>query len=138
MFGYQQPSIYGQPFQPVQQYPQYQQFQPVQVPRLLEVDGMESLAGVVMEPNARGVAYDRRNGLLLRLEADGAGHITVSRWTLKEYEEPERPPEPEYVTRAEFEEWKAAHDEQRVRQSQAQQQPAGYGQDRADGGGTVA
>ena len=125
MFGYQQPWMYGQPYQPVQ------------VPRLLEVDGTESLAGVAMEPNTRGVAYDRTAGLLLRLEADGAGHITVSRWTLKEYEEPERQPEPEYVTRAEFEEWKAAQDE-RVRQSQAQQQPAGYGQDRADGGGQVA
>lgn len=130
MFGYQ-PWMYGQPYQPVQQY------QPVQVPRLLEVDGIESLAGVAMEPNTRGVAYDRTNGLLLRLEADGAGHISVSRWNLVEYEEPAQPQAPEYVTRAEFEEWKAAQDE-RVRQSQAQQQPAGYGQDSAGGGGPVA
>lgn len=114
MYGFQQP--FQNPYaagqiaqQRIAQMPQAQNpYAPAPQPSdLLMVNGRESVDAFAMPPNSRALLVDSTRPLIYLKETDAAGMARVETFNVSPASDA---PAEEYVTRREFEEWKAQHE----------------------------
>lgn len=116
MYGFQQP--FQNPYaagqiaqQRLAQMPQTQNpYAPAPAPQpsdILVVNGRESADAFAMPPNSRAILMDSTLARFYLKETDAAG---MARVTAYDFAPASDAPAEEYVTRREFEEWKAAHE----------------------------
>lgn len=128
---YQQP-FQPQPFQPnqyQQMVSQAQQFMQAMrpptyntpQPEVQFVNGIGSAQAYQMGPNQRVILMDSEKARFYFKETDAAGVASIKAYDFTEAKDDE-PQTVDYVTRAEFEEWKASH-EPVVPQPQPQPEP---------------
>lgn len=98
-----------------QQFSPYQYQQPQSAYQ--EVEGPESIQMLRLMPNSRSVFFDKHMDRFYAVECDAAGTKAVRAYDFAPVEEP-RPVE--YVTREEFDRWRASY-EQPVQQQQQKQ-----------------
>ncbi len=113
MYGNQQP-IYGNPYPMQYQQPQAparNYYQPLaaipQQTGLIQVTGMEGAKAYPMTPNAEVALFDAGRDVFYVKRTDAGGYPTIAAYQFAPMQEAAPSAQPEYVTREEFEEWKA-------------------------------
>lgn len=113
MYGNQQP-IYGNPYQMQYQQPQAparNYYQPMatipQQTGLIQVTGMEGAKAYPLAPNSEAALFDAGRDVFYVKRTDAGGYPTIQAYQFAPVQESAPSAQPEYVTREEFEEWKA-------------------------------
>lgn len=113
MYGNQQP-IYGNPYQMQYQQPQAparSYYQPMatipQQTGLIQVTGMEGAKAYPLAPNSEAALFDAGRDVFYVKRTDAGGYPTIQAYQFAPVQEAAPSAQPEYVTREEFEEWKA-------------------------------
>lgn len=73
---------------------------------LIRVTGIDGAKAYQMAPNSVVPLFDSDNDIMYIKSTDGAGFPTIKAFTFSVYEPTQNQSQTEYVTRAEFEEWK--------------------------------
>ena len=115
MFGNQQ--LYGNPYPLQYQQPQaparsyYTPMAPIPqqqtAPGLIQVTGMEGAKAYPLAANAEVALFDAGRDVFYVKRTDAGGYPTIQAYEFKPLQEAAQSAQPEYVTREEFEEWKA-------------------------------
>ena len=71
------------------------------------VNGPESASAYQMPPNSRQILMDKNIARFYLVETDATGMKTMKAY---DFEEAREPSQPEYLTRREFEEWRASYE----------------------------
>lgn len=116
MFANQQQPMYGNPYPMQYQQPQAparQYYTPmVQIPQqqagLIQVTGLEGAKAYPLVPNAEVALFDAGRDVFYVKRTDAGGYPTIAAYQFAPLQEAAPTEQPEYVTRQEFEEWKAA------------------------------
>jgi hypothetical protein len=113
MYGNQQP-IYGNPYQMQYQQPQMparNYYQPMaaipQQTGLIQVTGLEGAKAYPLAPNSVAALFDADRDVMYIKRTDAGGYPTIQAYQFAPVQEAAPSAQPEYVTREEFEEWKA-------------------------------
>ena len=116
MFGNQQPR-YGNPYPMQYQQPQapvrsyYTPMAPIPPQQtqagLIQVTGLEGAKAYPLMPNAEIALFDAGRDVFYVKRTDAGGYPTISAYQFAPMQEAAPSVQPEYVTREEFEEWKA-------------------------------
>lgn len=113
MYGNQKP-IYGNPYQMQYQQPQAparSYYQPMaaipQQTGLIQVTGMEGAKAYPLAPNSEAALFDAGRDVFYVKRTDAGGYPTIAAYQFAPLQEAATSAQPEYVTREEFEEWKA-------------------------------
>lgn len=111
---YNQQPIYGNPYQMQYQQPQAparNYYQPMaaipQQTGLIQVTGMEGAKAYPLAPNSEAALFDAGRDVFYVKRTDAGGYPTIAAYEFKPLQEAAPSAQPEYVTREEFEEWKA-------------------------------
>lgn len=117
MFNNQQQPLYGNPYPMQYQQPQAparQYYTPmVQIPQqqtqagLIQVTGLEGAKAYPLAPNAEVALFDAGRDVFYVKRTDAGGYPTIAAYQFAPLQEAATSEQPEYVTRQEFEEWKA-------------------------------
>ena len=117
MFGNQQQPMYGNPYPmqyqqptvPTRQY--YTPMAPIPQQQtqagLIQVTGLEGAKAYPLMPNAEVALFDAGRDVFYVKRTDAGGYPTISAYQFAPMQESAPSAQPEYVTREEFEEWKA-------------------------------
>lgn len=73
---------------------------------LIRVTGIDGARAYQMPPNSVVPLFDSDNDIMYIKSTDGAGFPTIKSFSFAPYEPTQATPMNDYVTRAEFEEWK--------------------------------
>ena len=116
MFGNQQP-MYGNPYPMQYQQPQapvrsyYTPMAPIPQQQtqagLIQVTGLEGAKDYALMPNAEIALFDAGRDVFYVKRTDAGGYPTIAAYQFAPMQEAAPSAQPEYVTREEFEEWKA-------------------------------
>ena len=116
MFGNQQP-MYGNPYPMQYQQPQapvrsyYTPMAPIPQQQtqagLIQVTGLEGAKAYPLMPNAEIALFDAGRDVFYVKRTDAGGYPTIAAYQFAPMQEAPAQSAPEYVTREEFEEWKA-------------------------------
>ena len=116
MFGNQQP-MYGNPYPMQYQQPQApvrSYYTPMAtIPQqqtqagLIQVTGLEGAKAYPLMPNAEIALFDAGRDVFYVKRTDAGGYPTIAAYQFAPMQEAAPSAQPEYVTREEFEEWKA-------------------------------
>ena len=116
MFGNQQP-MYGNPYPMQYQQPQapvrsyYTPMAPIPQQQtqagLIQVTGLEGAKAYPLMPNAEIALFDAGRDVFYVKRTDAGGYPTIAAYQFAPMQEAAPSAQPEYVTREEFEEWKA-------------------------------
>ena len=117
MFANQQQPMYGNPYPMQYQQPQAparQYYTPmVQIPQqqtqagLIQVTGLEGAKAYPLAPNSIAALFDADRDVMYIKRTDAGGYPSIAAYQFSPLQEAAPTEQPEYVTRQEFEEWKA-------------------------------
>lgn len=110
IYGNPYPMRYQQPAAPVQPY--YQPTVPIPQQQtqdgLIRVTGVDGAKAYPVAPNSVVPLFDADRDVFYIKSADAGGFPTIRAFTFAQMQEAAPTPATEYITRAEFEEWKEA------------------------------
>ena len=109
MYGNPYPMQYQQPQAPARSY--YTPMAPIPqqqtAPGLIQVTGMEGAKAYPLAPNSVAALFDADRDVMYIKRTDAGGYPTIQAYQFSPVQEAAPSAQPEYVTREEFEEWKA-------------------------------
>ena len=108
-YGNPYPMQYQQPQAPARSY--YTPMAPIPqqqtAPGLIQVTGLEGAKAYPLAPNSEAALFDAGRDVFYVKRTDAGGYPTIAAYEFKPLQETAPSAQPEYVTREEFEEWKA-------------------------------
>ena len=105
-YGNPYPMQYQQPQAPARNYYQPMTTIPQQT-GLIQVTGMEGAKAYPLAPNSEAALFDAGRDVFYVKRTDAGGYPTIQAYQFAPVQEAAPSAQPEYVTREEFEEWKA-------------------------------
>ena len=108
-YGNPYPMQYQQPQAPARSYytPMAQIPQQQTAPGLIQVTGLEGAKAYPLAPSSEAALFDAGRDVFYVKRTDAGGYPTIAAYEFKPLQETAPSAQPEYVTREEFEEWKA-------------------------------
>ena len=108
-YGNPYPMQYQQPQAPARSY--YTPMAPIPqqqtAPGLIQVTGIEGAKAYPLAPNSEAALFDAGRDVFYVKRTDAGGYPTIQAYQFAPVQEAAPSAQPEYVTREEFEEWKA-------------------------------
>ncbi len=108
-YGNPYPIQYQQPQAPARSY--YTPMAPIPqqqtAPGLIQVTGLEGAKAYPLAPSSEAALFDAGRDVFYVKRTDAGGYPTIAAYEFKPLQETAPSAQPEYVTREEFEEWKA-------------------------------
>ena len=109
-YGNPYPIQYQQPQAPARSY--YTPMAPIPqqqtAPGLIQVTGLEGAKAYPLAPSSVAALFDADRDVMYIKRTDAGGYPTIQTYQFSPVQEAAPSAQPEYVTRQEFEEWKAA------------------------------
>lgn len=109
IYGNPYPMQYQQPQAPARSY--YTPMTPIPqqqtAPGLIQVTGLEGAKAYPLAPNSVAALFDADRDVMYIKRTDAGGYPTIQAYQFSPVQEAAPSAQPEYVTREEFEEWKA-------------------------------
>lgn len=124
IYGNSYPMQYQQPQAPARSY--YTPMAPIPqqqtAPGLIQVTGLEGAKAYPLAPNSEAALFDAGRDVFYVKRTDAGGYPTIAAYEFKPLQETAPSAQPEYVTREEFEEWKAMVAPKKARASEEKEE----------------